>query len=414
MQIEKPIIVIMLDQRRAKKTGLYPVKLRITFNRQQQYYRTGIDTTIEDFDMIRNASKIDQHPLMAKRRSLKTIKIKLDTIIVKASEAIAKLSEFSFNSFELLMYSKPLEKKDFYGTYKTVIDKLNLAGNLGTASNYSCSYNSLKKYKSKLNFDDVTIDFLKGYEKWLLVEGKSITTVGIYLRPLRAILNIAIEENLFSREHYPFGKRRYQIPAGRNVKKALTQYEIGKIYNYQTPCDSWLQWAKDMWLFSYFANGINMKDIALLEHSNIDEEFIRLTRAKCRNTSKANIKIISIYITDELKSIIEKWCNDKSQKYLFPVLQDGQNLNRQRSLITQFTKMVNKHIKDIAKTVGVEKPVTTYTARHSFATVLKRHGVSTEAISECLGHHSTKTTISYLDSFDDGSKREISKLLNHF
>jgi integrase len=312
------------------------------------------------------------------------------------------------------MYSKPRKIKDVYGLYDSVIHKRNESGNIGTALNYQCSRNSLKRYKSKLQFSDITVDFLNNYEKWLLDHGKSISTVGIYLRPLRAIINIAIDERFFSREEYPFGKRRYQIPASRNIKKALTQQEVGKIYNFSTPSNTWAEWAKDMWMFSYFSNGINMKDIALLKHSNIDGEFIRFIRAKSQNTSKANLKTISIFFTDELRAIVDKWSNHKSYNYLFPILEEGQTLLKQKSLITQFTKMVNKYIKEIAKSVGIEKPVTTYTARHSFATVLKRNGVSTEAISECLGHSSSKTTMAYLDSFEEESKKEISKLLNKF
>jgi integrase len=269
------------------------------------------------------------------------------------------------------------------------------------------------QYKSKLSFRDVTVDFLNGYEKWLLSEGKSISTVGIYLRPLRAIMNIAIEEGYYSKEYYPFIKRKYQIPASKNIKKALSLEEVGRIYHYEALAGTWWQRAKDMWLFSYFANGMNIKDIALLRHEDIDGEFIRFIRAKTKNTTRASIKQISIFISEELRSIIERWKTDNNS-YLFEVLKEGQDINRQRSLITQFTKMVNTYIARIASEVKIEKPVTTYSARHSFATILKRNGVSTELISESLGHGSVKTTTSYLDSFEDETKREIGKVLIKF
>ncbi|MEO6671011.1 MAG: site-specific integrase [Ferruginibacter sp.] len=414
MQILKANAILVHDTRRAKKNGLYPIKLRVTFNREQQYYPTKVDLTKDDFSRIMNSDKLVNGVSIQSRRELKECKIKTDAVLVKAIHILDKLHEFSFDSFEAAMFSKVIKNKDVYSIYTRVIEKLNLNGNLGTASNYQCSRNSLMHYKARLDFKDVTVDFLRGYEEWLLNEGKSISTVGIYLRPLRAILNLAIEEGYFTKDKYPFTKRRYQIPASKNTKKALTQEEVGRIYHFKAEIGSWWQRAKDMWLFSYFANGMNVKDIALLKHKNVEGDFIRFIRAKTKNTSRTAMNEISIYISNDLRKIIDAWKTNEATGYLFSVITEGQNLNRQRSLITQFTKMVNTYIGRIARELKIEKPVTTYTARHSFATVLKRSGVSTEIISESLGHNSLKTTSSYLASFEENTKIEISKLLVKF
>ncbi len=414
MQTLKPTITVILDNRRLKKNGLHPVKLRITFNRQQQYYPTGIDLNQQDLLGIMNPQLADKNISLERKRELKSLKLKIDGILVRANQIIEKLPEFTFHSFEAAMFTNSVKVSDVYSIYKRIIERLTNAGNLGTASNYQCSMKSLMKYKLKLHFKDITVDFLNGYEKWLLGENKSISTVGIYLRPLRAILNIAIEEGYYAKENYPFTKRRYQIPESKNIKKALTQEEVGRIYHYSAGAGTWLQKAKDIWMFSYLASGINIKDIALLKHENIESGFIRFVRSKSKNSTRGAIKQISIFISDELRQIIDRWKTGNTQSYLFPVLEDGQNLYRQRSLITQFTKMVNRYISKIGIEVGIDKHVTTYYARHSFATVLKRKGISTELISESLGHGSIKTTASYLDSFDDDTKTEIGKLLVDF
>ena len=414
MQIKKADAVIMHDKRRSKKNGLYPIKLRVTFGREQKYYPTKIDLLSEDFARLNNPDLKDKSLTTQRKKELKDIKLQMDAIHVRASQIIQNLPEFSFFLFEKSMFSKTVKVKDVYTLYSTVITSMNQNGNLGTASNYKCSRNSLMMFKPKLEFKEVTVDFLKSYEKWLLEKGKSISTVGIYLRPLRAVLNIAIEDGFYSKEYYPFGKRRYQIPASKNTKKALTKEEVGKIYYFDSPLGSWWQKAKDVWLFSYFANGINMKDIAMLKYENIDGEFIRFVRAKTLNSNRTNQKQISIFLTDELIEIINRLKTNNTAGYLFPVLNDGQNPNRQRSLITQFTKMVNTYIGKIAKEVNIEKHVTTYTARHSFATILKRGGLSIEMISESLGHQSLKTTLCYIDSFDNDTKKEIGKLLVQF
>ena len=92
---------------------------------------------------------------------------------------------------------------------------------------------SLHKFKSRLKFEQIIPEFLRSYERWFIAQGKSITTVGIYLRCLRDVMNVAMEQGMMRIEDYPFGKRKYIIPTGRNIKKALTLSEISKIYNYK-------------------------------------------------------------------------------------------------------------------------------------------------------------------------------------
>jgi integrase len=303
-----------------------------------------------------------------------------------------------------------------YAYYTKTIEEKRSVGKVGTASGYRSSMNSLKAFSPKLNFSDVSIEFLKEYEKWLLANRKSITTVGIYLRPLRSIINQAIAEGVFSQDNYPFGKRKYQIPSGKNIKKALTAEEIEKIYNYVATKGDWWQKARDFFIFSYLACGMNMKDILMLKYENIDGEFIRFFRAKTHNTNRSGSKPISIPINTELNVIIGRWkgSSNKEDDFIFNVLEKDLSPDRARSIIQQFTKMVNKYIGLIANEIGINKPVTTYFARHSFATILKRGGVSTEFISESLGHSNIITTKSYLDSFDDDLKRQMQSILTQF
>ncbi len=413
MQILTPSATIILDSRRKKKTGLFPVKLRVTFAREQKYFRTGIDLNETDFSLVLNPGSISKDILPARKKKLLEHKFKLDGILVKANQVIINLPNFSLEAFEQSMYSKKVKVDNVYALFEKVINAISESGRHGTAGTYTCSLTSLKLFKSKLEFKEVTPKFLHDFETWFMAKGRSISTVGIYLRPLRAIINIAIEEKLMNKDDYPFGKRRYQIPASKNIKKALTLEEIGRIYHYKALPGTWWQKAKDMWLFSYFANGINMKDIALLKKDNIDGDYLHLVRAKTQHTNRAASKQISIFISDDLKIIIKRY-QRKDSAYLFPILEEGQDGLKQHKLIAQFIKMVNEYIGLIAKEVKIDKHVTTYFARHSFATVLKRSGASTEMISESLGHSSMSTTSSYLDSFEDETKKEVMKALKNF
>jgi len=412
----KPTLLIILDTRRAKITGKYPVRLRVIFLREARYYNVGVDLTKEEFVQMQNPILIGKKAHSALKRDLKEWKIMTDSVSAKASGICLKLDEFSFRVFEKHFFGTTKSKKDVYEAYTETIAAMKSIGKIGTASNYQSSLSSLKTFSSRLNFKDVTVEFLKDYEKWLLADKKSITTVGIYLRPLRAIVNEAIDEGIYSRDAYPFGKRRYQIPSGKNIKKALVRDEIKKIYNFKGPSGSWWEKARDFFIFSYLANGMNMKDIAQLRNENIDGEYLRFNRAKTKNTNRSGSKPISIFISEDLKEIINRWKNtsNATESYLFKILEENNTAERESALVKQFTRMTNVYIKKICEEVEINKPVTTYYARHSFATVLYRNGQSTEMISHSLGHSNLKTTTSYLDSFDDQSQKDMQSVLTKF
>jgi integrase/recombinase XerD len=238
-----------------------------------------------------------------------------------------------------------------------------------------------------------------------LEKGNSISTVGIYLRSLRAIYNL---QNI-DKSVYPFGtgKNKYTIPTSKNTKKALTVQEIGKIYNYEAEPNSTKEMAKDYWIFLYLCNGMNVKDFCLLKWENINENMLSYKRAKTERSQKES-KRISVALKPESLEIIRRWGQPSINKdaYVFPHLNNKMNAVQKRTNYQGLTKTINKYVKQIAKELGINKNVTTYFARHSFATVLKRSGAKIEMISELLGHSSVNVTESYLDSFE---KEQIHK-----
>jgi integrase len=158
-----------------------------------------------------------------------------------------------------------------------------------------------------------------------------------------------------------------------------------------------------------------MKDICLLKYNDIQGEYIYFRRAKTSRTNRKS-KPVVVIVTEEVKSIIEKWGQQPqhADTYIFPVLRKGLTPERQHALIKQATKQTRFYIKRIASEVGIKGKVHFQVARHSYATVLKRSGVSYEFISESLGHSKLSTTYHYLDSFEDDQKRETAKLLTAF
>lgn len=434
---------ITLDTRRIKKTGKYPVKLLVSFERDPQRYQTIFDLTEEEFKGISS-------PRVSEK--LKSVREDLKEIQRKSEDAAKALDPFTYEEFEKdyilnnrffhqrksIKQATVIASYESYGieydrrfpifklptpapgtilaTFQSYIHKLLGERRIRTAANYQTSYTTIAKFSGNVKFTTISVAFLKQLEEWMLQKEYSKTTVGIYTRCLRAIFNEAIFEGLIKREKcYPFGRRKYQCPSSKNRKKALTLEEVEKIFYYQPICER-ERFAKDFWLFSYFGNGINPTDIAHLKYKNIDDDYITFERAKTENATRSTPKPISIYITEELQEIIDYWGNKDKQpnNYIFPVLQHNITALRQVELIELFVQAINDWMLKIRKKLGIEKKVTTYVARHTFSTVLKRSGVSTEFIQESLGHTDIRTTENYLDSFEKEVKKEYASKLSAF
>lgn len=151
----------------------------------------------------------------------------------------------------------------------------------------------------------MNVVYLKRLEAWMLKKGYSKTTAGIYTRCLRAIFNEVTSQGIIKRDKcYPFGRRLYEPSSSRNIKKALTLEDASKIFYCQPQCEC--EWkAKDFWLFSCLANGINSTDIAHLKFKNIDGDYPILERAKTENATPLAPRPITVFISDDLRQIID-------------------------------------------------------------------------------------------------------------
>lgn len=397
---------IFIDKYHPKAGGLCAVTVRVTFERKKKYYPTPVSITASDFQKIQGTKP---------REPYKAIALQLQAFEKKAADIIEALPVFTWKAFEKHYLTNRGAKDTINLAFADYAKDLRDNDRIGTAVSYECAQSSLNKFSPGARFADVTADFLRKYEKWMLNAGNSITTVGIYLRSLRTLFNNAIGEGMLSKELYPFGKKKYEIPTGNNTKKALTLKDIAAIYFYKPQAGTTADMAKDYWLFMYLCNGINVKDMCLLKYENIKGEVLEFQRAKTART-KRKVEPIRVSLGDDAKDIIKKWGNTRTDgsTYIFRVLTKGITAVRERQLIQQFTGVINDHMKAITGILGIDTDCTTYAARHSFATILQRSGASTEFICEALGHTNVKTTQNYLAGFEDESKKETVKALTAF
>ncbi len=397
----------ILDTRRQKKDGTYPVKVRVTFERKQRYFLTPYNYPKKEFDKLMYGTRTSP-PEKSKRKEMTDCED-------KASDIIKKMKVFNWKILEKLYYSNRASVITLSSAFKDYAQTFRDAGQIGTAVAYECAKSSFDKFIPDAKLSDITPEVLNEYQNWMDKEEKSITTVSIYLRTLRALLNNAILEGNLPKESYPFGKKVFEIPQERNIKKSLKLSEIESIFNYDTKRNTAKEMARDYWIFIYLCNGMNVKDLCLLKYENIKGDMMEFKRAKTSRTKRIT-ESISVVLSDQVIALMEKWGNkDKApNNYIFPILEHGLTPERTRRLVQQITAVINFHMKVIGTELNLPLNPTTYAARHSFATILKQSGVSTEFISESLGHSDLRTTQNYLGSFEDDHKKEVIKALTAF
>ncbi len=266
-------------------------------------------------------------------------------------------------------------------------------------------YKSIISYNKHLNihFTDIDVSWLKGYEAYLRNSRLAENTIGIRFRTLRTIYNYAIEMDMVAAEHYPFRKYKIAKFHQETAKRALSKENINRILQFQTT-DRFMRLPIDLFAFTYYMGGINFVDIANLTEENIIDNRLVYRRAKTG-------KLIKIPLNEQAKELIRKY-HDNKNPYLFPIFTsrhttEQEKANRLHKVITK----VNKRLKEIGKALNIPIPITTYVARHSQATVMKKAGIPTAIIGQIMGHSSERITQVYLDSFDNEQINDAMKNL---
>ncbi len=400
-------VVTMLDSRRALMNGEYPVKVRVTYTRKRIYLPTGKSLSQQDWNKL---------PI-ARSSILSSTRKDIENSFMLVQSAVEKLlyeGDFSIENLEDLLKGRSVGTKEDVVSYISRIETELAAeeriGNLGF-------YQQLKllmiKFKGEhVPFKVVTPKWLNSFETFLREEqGLRQSTIAMRMRTLRAVYNRAIKDRIAKQKDYPFGEGKYVFQEGEGRKMALTIEEIGAVARYETEEPDFVKY-RDYWLFLYYANGLNITDFAKLKYSDIIDGEFYVIRTKTSRTSRTQ-KNIRVPITAPMQEIIDKYGNIDKAGYIFPILNDNDNAKRIRDKVQILTRSINRRMARLSESLGIKK-ITTYTARHSFATVLKRAGVPISYISESLGHSSIQTTTHYLDSFDKDERKKNAEILTRF
>ena len=396
-------VFTMLDSRRAKSDGKYPVKVQVAYNRVQKYYSSGKSLTPDEWNKL-PATK--SKTMIAVRQNIENS----FNIVRDAVEALAMAGAFSFDNLNGRL--KKASSDTVNTAFRAKIAALFENEQVGSAIVYDNVLKGIERFAgSKVQYSSITPDWLKRYEKVLLTENKTYTTIGMHMRTLRAIINDARKYGIVRDAAYPFGRDRYEIKASEGRKMALALEQIGRIARYENGSLAAGKY-RDCWMFLYLCNGINVADFVRLRYSDIENGEIYFVRQKTERTTRVR-REIRVVITEPTQRIIDTWGNRSKEGYIFPILTGREDAMTVKRKTQYLTRAINRRMADIGDKLGIGN-ISTYTARHSFATVLKRSGANIAYISESLGHNDLKTTENYLASFEREERQKNAELLTKF
>lgn len=273
------------------------------------------------------------------------------------------------------------------------IKLLKASGRLGTAHNYERARDSLLQFLNghEISFRALNESLVEGYNKHLMNRGLLRNTISFYMRIWRAVYNKAAAQHLARRNH-PF----HHVYTGidHTQKRAVSERQIVRLKRLKLPEGSALDFARDLFIFSYCTRGMSFVDIAHLRKSEVRSGMIRYARKKTRQP-------LMVRIEGPIHLLIKKYADSNPHSpYLFPILKgdsDEADYHRYRLALSRQNKLLNQ----LSERLPGKCHLSSYTARHTWATTARNHNIPLSVISAGLGHTSERTTEIYLASLDN-------------
>ncbi len=393
-------------RKKIRSNGSYPVCLRITKDRKTKFFKTIFNAFPNEWNANSELFNRKNKNYIQNNRLLLNFKDRAYKIY---SELQVENERFNLLDFEnaFRVKSNP-ESDNFFYFWNDLINEMVAAGRTGNARSHNDSYGALKKFNgsTRLIFEEVNVRFLSKYESYLRARGGTDGGISVRMRSIRTVCNAAIARELISGDSYPFRKYKISKFKGKGAKRALDIEEVNKILHMDVYKHPQLINSRNYFIFSFYTRGMNFADMMKLKWSNITSDTIYYTRSK----TKGNFRI---KILPPVQEILEFYYEHSlGTEYVFPILlKDNLNPMQIENRKKKTLKMFNRDLKEIARNCDIEKTLSSYVARHSFANCLKQKGVATDIISESLGHQNLAITQAYLKELDSSVIDEASALL---
>ncbi len=370
--------------------GEYPIVLQIIKNRKTKIISLGFFAQPKNWDSKGGSFKSNRSNAVVLNAALEKIKLRAHLILLEFEEEGVN---FTLKEFEDKFRTTSNESISVFEFWDEIITEMENSKRMGNARVNKETSKSIKKFygSDELTFGQVNVYFLEKYEVFLRKNGGSNGGIGVKMRALRALYNIAIRRGLIKKSKYPFIDYKISKLKSNPFKRALSMDAIKKIERLEDMGSNRLNNAKNYFLFSFYTRGMNFADMMSLKWTNVSENNIYYTRAKTKVS-------FVIKILPPIRDILEYYKLYGNQtNYIFPILfredyTPNQLQNRKKKMLSEY----NQDLRHIARLCGLDKSFTSYAARHSFANCLKQKGVSTDIISESMGHQNLGVTQAYL------------------
>ena len=298
---------------------------------------------------------------------------------------------------------KNVKEQSLFHFMADTIALLRQMGKQRTSETYHATLKSFMKFRKNKDvpLKEVDSDLMLMYEAWLHAKGVTRNSSSFYIRILRAVYNRAVEKGLTADER-PF--RHVYTGVDKTVKRAVPLKAIKQIKHLILASAPSLDFARDMFLFSFYTRGMSFVDMAHLQKKDLRNGILTYRR---RKTGQQLI----IKWEKCMTKIVDKHPTDAESPYLLPILKPPFD---KRNQYRNMHSLINRNLKEVAKLTGLSVPLTLYVARHSWASIAKSKSIPISVISEGMGHDSEKTTQIYLTSLDSSLVDQANRMiLNH-
>ena len=286
-------------------------------------------------------------------------------------------------------FQKQANEQSLFNFMQGVIAQLQQMGKQRTSETYRCTLKSFTQFREAKDvlLEDIDSDLMMMYEAYLQNKGLTKNSTSFYMRILRAVYNSAVEKDLTTNRN-PF--KHIYTGIDKTVKRAIPLKTIKHIKDLDLSLQPSLDFARDMFLFSFYTRGMSFIDMAYLKKKDLSNGILSYRRRKTGQ---------QLFIRWEkcMQKIVDKYDNQLSE-YLLPIIKPMNGDERKQYQNAMY--LINRKLKTIGNMVGIQLPLTMYVARHSWASAAKTKNVPISVISEGMGHDSEMTTQIYLASLD--------------
>ena len=332
-------------------------------------------------------------PNSSRQNYLQSVEERIDWDIKRLQSIINQLENkrLKYTTDDIIyIFQKQANEQSLFNFMQGVIAQLQQMGKQRTSETYRCTLKSFMQFREDKDvlFEDIDSELMLMYEAYLRNKGLTKNSTSFYMRILRAVYNRAVEKDLTTNRN-PF--KHVYTGIDKTIKRAIPLKAIKQIKNLDLSLQPSLDFARDMFLFSFYTRGMSFIDMAYLKKKDLSNDILSYRRRKTGQ---------QLFIRWEkcMQEIVEKYDTSQSN-YLLPIIKPFSEID-ERSQYQNSMYLINRKLKEIGKMTGVQVPLTMYVARHSWASVAKNKNIPISVISEGMGHDSEMTTQIYLASLD--------------